>query len=79
MSPVLDLVYTTGLVRVNTDIPLQDGYPAGSGYKGSIVFVIKLLESYSEYKEIQKRAAKRTKQIEEKERERAEMWEGEGK
>jgi len=31
-SPVLDLVYTTGLVRVNTDTPLQDRYPTGSGY-----------------------------------------------
>jgi len=31
-SPVLELVYTTGLVRVNTDTPLQDCYPTGSGY-----------------------------------------------
>jgi len=35
VSPVLDLVYTTGLVRVNTDIPLQDRYPMGSGYTSS--------------------------------------------
>jgi len=32
VSPVIDLVYTTGLVRVNTDILLQDSYPTGSGY-----------------------------------------------
>ena len=31
-SLVLDIVYTTGLVRVNTDISLQDRYPMGSGY-----------------------------------------------
>jgi len=29
------LVYTTGLVRVNTDIPLQDRYLTGSGYSYS--------------------------------------------
>jgi len=33
-SPVLDLVYTTGLVRVNTDIPLQDRYPQGAVTRG---------------------------------------------
>lgn len=49
------------------------------GQEGSIVFVINLLESYKEYKGIQKRAANRTKQVEQKEREGAEMWEGEGK
>jgi len=27
VSPVLDHVYTTGLVRVNTDTPLHDRYP----------------------------------------------------